>query len=274
MLKHLMYSFIDRFGENLIPYVRNPLHKLTINTVKLNCLKEHHDTPLKIVHISDLHIGFQFSYDDLIQVIQEVNNLKPHIVCITGDMFDNLDRFKENSARYIPLLKTIRAKHKFFVYGNHDQRAHRTHDLERIMHHAEIEVLNNYGKYIHFDDEAIYICGTDDIINSGGNIQQMLSNKDNSAYTIALIHEPDFARFTKRFDVDLQLSGHSHGGQIRLPIIGAPIRPMLGRKYYSGLYTLKYKRRKMKLYTSNGLGTTHFPFRIGARPEITLFEIT
>ena len=273
MLKQLMYAFIDRFGERLIPLMPNPIHQLKLSHIKLNGLHKKHERPLRIVHLSDMHIGFQFDYEDLIHVIKQVNQQKPDIVCITGDVFDNLDRFKENSDRYIPLFKTIQAPHKFFVYGNHDQRAHRTHDLERVMQHAEIEILNNYGKYITYDNESIYIGGTDDIINSGGNIDQMLHNKTYHAYTIALIHEPDFARFTKKFDVDLQLSGHAHGGQIALPIFGAPVRPMLGRKYYRGLYTLKYRQHKMHLHTSTGLGTTHFPVRIGARPEITLIEI-
>lgn len=273
MLKQIMYGFIDRFGERFIPLMPNPVNHLKLSHIKLYGLHEAHDKPLRIVHISDLHIGFQFDYEDLIHVIQQVNQLTPDIVCITGDVFDNLDRFNEDSNRYIPLFKTIQAQHKFFVYGNHDQRAHRTHDLERVMQHAEIEILNNYGKYITYDDESIYICGTDDIINSGGNIEQMLRNKTHRAYTIALIHEPDFVRFTKKFDVDLQLSGHAHGGQIKLPLLGAPVRPMLGRKYYRGLYTLKYRQHKLKLHTSTGLGTTHFPVRIGARPEITLIEL-
>ncbi|MGK0553038.1 metallophosphoesterase [Macrococcus capreoli] len=275
MLKTLMFEIIDRFGKSLVPYFHRAPSHVQMNELNLKGLKSTHDAPLSIVHISDLHIGFQYDYDDLITHIQYINALNPHIVVITGDLFDNIAKYKGDPKQYIPLLKTIQASlGTYFAYGNHDQRNPLTHDIAAILRDSNIEVLTNTGQFIHYDGEQIYLCGTDDIINASGNIEQALKNKQNKqCYTIALVHEPDYADFVKKFDVDLQLSGHSHGGQIYIPIIGAPIRPSLGRKYLKGLYRLKYRRHVMYLHVSRGLGTTHLPIRFLSKPQITKINI-
>ena len=84
-----------------------------------------------------------------------------------------------------------------------------------------------------------------------------------------LAHEPDFADVAANYPIDLQLSGHSHGGQVRLPVIGAPVLPELGRKYPWGLRRL----RKMSLYTNAGIGTIRLPIRWNCPPEVTLLTL-
>ncbi|WP_414047891.1 metallophosphoesterase [Macrococcus equi] len=275
MLKSLMFSAIDRFGKSLVPVFHTSPHHVEINHIHLKGLKKEHQRSLSIVHISDLHIGFQYDYNDLVEHIKYINQLNPDIVMITGDLFDNIAKFKGNPNHYVPLLKTIKAPlGKYFAYGNHDQRTYLTHDIETILYNSNIEILNNFGKYIIFDQEPIYICGTDDIINASGNIEQAIKNrKDMSDFTVAMVHEPDYADFVKKYKVDLQLSGHSHGGQIYIPCIGAPIKPALGRKYLKGLYRLKYKNHHMHLHVSRGLGTTHLPIRFFSKPQITKITI-
>lgn len=271
MLKDIMYSMIDRFGKQLVPIFHTNPQKVAINEITINILKKPHARPLSIVHISDLHIGFQYDYRDLIEHIKIINQIKPDMVMITGDFFDNLEKFDGNPLDYVPLLKTIQAPlGTYFSYGNHDQRSELTNNLETVLYNSHIEVLNNFGKYIDYDGEAIYICGTDDIINAAGNIEQAVRNrKDDHDPTIALVHEPDYADFVKKFNVNIQLSGHSHGGQIYIPLLGAPIKPGLGRKYLKGLYKLKHKKNVLHLHVSRGLGTTHLPIRFFAKPQIT-----
>lgn len=271
MIKDLIYAAIDHFGKKLVPYFHQSPNDIDINRITLHLLRKKHRKPLSIVHISDLHIGFQYNYNDLIHHIKQINALNPDVVMITGDLFDNLESYTGNPNDYIPLLKTIKAPlGTYFAYGNHDQRTYLTHNLEHLLQMSNINILNNFGMTINFNDEPIYLCGTDDIINANGNIEQALNNRDDdSILTIALVHEPDYADFVKKFKVDLQLSGHSHGGQIYIPLIGAPIKPALGRKYLKGLYHLNFKKHCMYLHVSRGLGTTHLPIRIFSKPQIT-----
>lgn len=270
-----MFAVIDHFGKTLVPIFHRSPHYVDINEITLAGLKKTHAQPFSIIHISDLHIGFQYDYDDLIEHIKYINALQPNIVVITGDLFDNIAKYQGDPTHYIPLLKTINATNGvYFAYGNHDQRSYLTRDIESILFDSNIEVLNNFGKFIDYDGERIYLCGTDDIINASGNIEQALKNKNSEeAYTIALVHEPDFADFVKKYPVDLQLSGHSHGGQIYVPVIGAPIKPALGKKYLKGLYKLKHKKHIMHLHVSRGLGTTHLPIRFCSKPQITKINI-
>ncbi|WP_414051217.1 metallophosphoesterase [Macrococcus animalis] len=271
MLKDIMFSMIDRFGKKLVPLFHTNPKKVAINQISIKVLQQRHTRPLSIVHISDLHIGFQYDYNDLMEHIKIINDLSPDMVMITGDLFDNLEKFDGNPFDYVPLLKTIKVPlGTYFSYGNHDQRSELTKNLETVLFNSHIEVLNNFGKYIQFENENIYICGTDDIINASGNIEQAIRNRIAiNDPTIALVHEPDYADFVKKFNVNIQLSGHSHGGQIYFPLIGAPIKPGLARKYLKGLHKLRYKKNILYLHVSRGLGTTHLPIRFFAKPQIT-----
>lgn len=255
--------------------VYSKAEEVKIKKIKLPILREQHDQPLTIVHISDLHIGFNYSYSDLIYHISLVNELNADFVMITGDLFDRVDKFKGNPYAYVPLLKTIRAAQGvFFCFGNHDQRTYETHIIQDILERSNIRILNNFGTTVYYDDEPIYLCGLDDILNSKGNITQALRNRQHPSHlTITMVHEPDFADYVKKFNVDLQLSGHSHGGQIRLPLLGAPITPYLGSKYVRGLYRLHYKTHELFVHVSPGLGVTHLPIRLFCPPEITVIEL-
>ncbi|WP_165981048.1 metallophosphoesterase [Macrococcus lamae] len=234
-----------------------------------------HERPLKIVHISDLHIGFNYTYEDLIQHIKVVNSLQPDMVMITGDLFDKIDIYDGKPKAFAPLLRTIKAPlGTYFSYGNHDQRSNRTYKIQNVVEQSGIHLLNNFGHTIDYDGESIYLCGTDDILNSNGNVMQALKNRDEERHlTIMMVHEPDYADYVKRFKVDLQLSGHTHGGQIRVPFLGAPILPKLGKKYVRGLYQITNNNHRMLLHVSPGLGTTRLPIRLFCPPEITMIEL-
>ncbi|KAA1042653.1 metallophosphoesterase [Macrococcus equipercicus] len=247
-----------------------------VKTYRIPLLHNQHARPFRIVHISDLHIGFNYTYEDLIEHINKVNTLRPDIVMITGDLFDRIDRYKGKPQAFSPLLRTIQAPSGvYFSYGNHDQRSSRTHKIQQVIEDSGIHLMNNFGRTIDYDGEAIYISGIDDVLNSKGNVTQALKNRtDSHDFTIMMVHEPDFADYVKRFDVDLQLSGHTHGGQIRLPLLGAPILPALGKKYVRGLYQLMHHHHSMMLHVSPGLGTTHLPIRFFCPPEITVLELT
>lgn len=117
----------------------------------------------------------------------------------------------------------------------------------------------------------IYLAGLDDIWSGRPDLQAALDQAPPNTPIILLAHEPDFAD-TASLDcrIVLQLSGHSHGGQVRLPGVGAPILPPLGRKYDQGLY----KINDMWLYTTRGVGLGRIPIRINCSPEITEITLT
>jgi predicted MPP superfamily phosphohydrolase len=123
---------------------------------------------------------------------------------------------------------------------------------------------------MHRNGSSIHIAGIDDHLAGYGNLAETLTHLPEQSSAILLAHEPDFAEIsapTRRFS--LQISGHSHGGQIKLPFIGAPYLPPLGRKYPGGLYQIN----GMKLYTNRGLGTSWLGIRINCPPEITVFNL-
>ncbi|GHO51114.1 metallophosphoesterase [Ktedonospora formicarum] len=139
--------------------------------------------------------------------------------------------------------------------------------------------MNDKIYTLHRGAAMLHLVGMDDLWpNAGGPIRSVWEHKSrlerllelfpDQEVTILLVHEPDFAdvaAVTER--IDLQLSGHSHGGQVRLPFLGAPIVPPLGQKYVAGYYTIK----SMQHYTSRGLGMLPPQMRLNCRPEIAVF---
>ena len=109
----------------------------------------------------------------------------------------------------------------------------------------------------------------DDLIMRRGDLTRALCGVPGEACKILLVHEPDFADRAARYPIDVQLSGHTHGGQIRLPVIGPLLLPILGRKYPMGLYGV----RDTWVYPNRGLGVNRPPMRLNCRPEITLFTL-
>jgi predicted MPP superfamily phosphohydrolase len=142
--------------------------------------------------------------------------------------------------------------------------------LEMSLSDAGVEVLRNSVKTIRRGTSKLYIAAVDDVRQGMDRLDQVLEVLPENGAAILLAHEPDFADVsaaTGRFD--LQLSGHSHGGQIVLPWIGPPLLPEMGRKYPSGLYTVN----DMLLYTNRGIGVTTVNARFNCRPEITHFTL-
>ncbi|MFS1514261.1 metallophosphoesterase [Chengkuizengella sp. SCS-71B] len=224
---------------------------------------------LKIVHFSDLHLGFHMDdqyFDDL---IKQVNAHQPDIICFTGDL---VDEDASNLSTYILKLQQFEAPYgKFAVLGNHDKiRIDSTAWVTEVLKRSNFNLLVNENVQIKRDNAVINMTGVDDIIYGNPNLDKALLEANKDTYTILLAHEPDFADVAHNYQVDLQLSGHSHGGQIRLPLIGHIITPPMAKKYVNGLYEVG---DSLKVYTNKGVGTTIYPFRFFCRPEITVITL-
>ncbi|KMJ58439.1 metallophosphoesterase [Bacillus sp. LL01] len=243
---------------------------------KLNYTITHKDIPesfsgIKIAQFSDTHVGHHFNKTDLEKVVRKINEEKPDIVFFTGDLMDNPLEY-DRSYNLIEILGKIKAPlGKFTIFGNHDHGGYGTETYEEIMEKSKFTVLKNENTYVELiDGSRIYIAGVDDLMLGRPDFRETLRDIPDDAYTILLAHEGDAAdSIAKQFQVNLQLSGHSHGGQVQLPFFGPLITPPLGSKFYEGFHQFD----DMTLYVNKGLGTTRQPYRFLAPPEITFFTL-
>ncbi|WP_256757016.1 metallophosphoesterase [Cohnella sp. WQ 127256] len=232
-----------------------------------------------IVQFSDTHIGPQYSLEHLKQLILHINSLHPDIVVFTGDLFDA--RYKDIAKSYDPtmILAQINASlGKYAVYGNHDfGYTRKARNSGSHLSHAGFKVLINEVDRITLPNgEYITVAGLDDYVNGKPNANSTFSVRNGDGFHLLLAHEPDIADRLVRYPIDLQLSGHSHGGQVTLPWVGALIKTPLGKKYISGMYQIKkrsYDDRPYRLYVNRGIGTTRIPIRIGCVPELSVFTL-
>jgi predicted MPP superfamily phosphohydrolase len=224
---------------------------------------------MKMVQFSDTHVGHHFEKKDLENVVKKINDEQPDVVLFTGDLMDDPLNYPQ-ADHLTSILHKIKAPHgKFSIFGNHDHGGYGTEIYEEIMVASGFTVLKNENTFIELiDNSRIYIAGVDDLMLGRPDFRSTLNGIPEDAYSILLAHEPDAAKeISEEFHASLQLSGHSHGGQVQLPFIGPLITPPLGTKYYEGFYQLN----DLTLYVNRGLGTTRQPYRFLAPPEITVF---
>ena len=218
-----------------------------------------------IVQITDVHL-YPMTQPALVEKsVIMANELNPDLVVLTGDyVWQELAAIDELA----PILAGLNAKYGVFsTLGNHDYWLD-ADGITAAMESAGLPVLINQGLSIQHGKGTIFIAGLDDGWSGKPDLNKTLDRADPAEPVILLCHEPDLAdRYSLDGRVNVQLSGHTHGGQIRIPGIGALILPYLGRKYDLGLY----KVNDMLLYTNRGLGVISEPVRLNCPPEISQF---
>ena len=228
-----------------------------------------------IVHLSDFHYEEHFSSVPIRKAVDVVNTLRPDLVVLTGDfvtvpMLQSKFSLRKASETAIPCaesLSKIQAR-KIAILGNHDAAAYPEKIIGALTGHG-IPVLLNASTPIEKGSARIWVAGIDDALRGQPDLGLTLEKIPRNEATILLAHEPDFADEASLQTVDLQLSGHSHGGQIWIPGIGAPWLPPMARKYPRGIRRIG----NMTLYTNIGIGTIRAPIRINCKPEITLITL-
>jgi predicted MPP superfamily phosphohydrolase len=225
----------------------------------------------RVLQISDIHAGEQFMPGHLGEIVQKILELKPDIVLITGDFVYSSPAMTDEILNTTgELLSQISASiPTFAVMGNHDH----WWDVARVremLANAKLKELANDFFTIQKEESMLHICGVDDLYEHKSDLAPILSALPEEGCAILMAHEPDFAdTSSKSGRFDLQVSGHSHGGQVVIPLIGPIVLPNYGRKYPSG----SYKVGNMHQYTNRGLGMV-FPYvRFLCRPEITVFTL-
>lgn len=238
----------------------------------------HKDIPegfekFKIVQFSDTHLGFQYDLNQLREAVNKINSLTPDILLFTGDLMDAPNEYDEVE-EIVPVLQKLNAPFgKFAVYGNHDHGGYGSNIYKQVMEKAGFKLLINEAiKVKLLNNDHVYIVGIDDAMLGNPDIETALSTVPNDSFKLLLSHAPDLADDASPYNIQLQLSGHSHGGQIKIPFIGALVKPPFAEKYYEGRYTIG-DNNDLTLYVNRGLGTTRLPFRFLSKPEITLLTL-
>jgi predicted MPP superfamily phosphohydrolase len=231
-----------------------------------------------IAQLSDFHYDEYFSATPIRAAVEIVNNLHPDLVVLTGDFvtvppFHRRFHTGKRAVRAAePCASLLSGLHSRLgtasVLGNHDVDSDPRRIIE-ILHSHGLPVLRNRSIPIEQGGSRIWLCGLDSIWEGNPDMDLALRGVPAEEMVVLLAHEPDFADEAAYYPVDLQLSGHSHGGQIWLPGIGAPWLPTLAKRYPRGLYRIG----PLTLYTNVGLGTIRLPIRLNCPPEVTLFTL-
>lgn len=231
----------------------------------------HSFNDFKIIQFSDTHVGFHYTEEQLTDLVSKINKLKPDLIVFTGDLIDAPHEYKKTK-QISEILYNLQAEYgKYWIYGNHDHGGYGTQLVHDIMEDAHFHLLQNSHIPIQRGQDEIILAGIDDVILGTPDLPATLKNVNEELFTILLAHEPDFADTTVNFPVDVQLSGHSHGGQVRLPFIGHLYTPTYAEKYIQGKY--RFNQDKLLLYVNKGIGTTRLPFRFFCQPEIHSYTL-
>ncbi|PGO27782.1 metallophosphoesterase [Bacillus cereus] len=269
-IRTCLYSVITAsIGYYYAKYIEPYLLSFTQHTLTSQLIpKSFHG--MKILQFSDLHLGYYLSLQHLSQIVSKINAANPDIVLFTGDLIDNYQTYTDTPF-VASILKNIQAPFgKFAIYGNHDHGGYGTEYYDHIMRESGFELLQNSEKRIRLlDNSEISIFGLDDILLGKPKIAETLQQARQNTYNIVLVHEPDIAPQIATYPINLQLSGHSHGGQVKIPFLGAIVTPSLAKHYIEGFYSIQ----DLSLYVNRGLGRTRVPFRFMSKPEITLFTL-
>lgn len=231
---------------------------------------------MRLVQISDIHIGSNLDPAQLQQFVRRVNELDADLVCITGDIIDSP---VAEIARDLPVLAQLRAKHGVVaILGNHDHFAG-ADDVERALReHTEFRVLRDHAYTLEIGDAAVHIIGLDDRgrdwargVRETPVLEDLLGGLPAAGVRLLLCHRPDIFHQAATLDIHLTLSGHTHGGQLALPWFrGRTLNPSwVMTSFDRGLF----ERDGSYLYVNCGLGVVGQRIRLGTPREISVFEL-
>jgi predicted MPP superfamily phosphohydrolase len=221
-----------------------------------------------IAQISDLHFGPFAGPADFTPAIHAVRSLEADAIVVTGDLVSRVGRGEPDMV--VESLACLSAPYGVFaVLGSHDWSSNGPVVAESLCR-AGVRVLRNEHEAWQRAGQKLYLAGVDDVCAHRHDLSAALDGVPMAARAVLLAHEPDFADIAAADSrVVLQLSGHSHGGQVCVPGYGGLFFPRWARKYPRGFYSIG----SLTLYTNRGLGMMGLPLRLGCRPEISLFTL-
>lgn len=223
----------------------------------------------KILQLSDLH-AVSFGVDNK-RLIAKVDKVNPDIIVITGDIIDSKFSNKKVATK---LVKNLADKYPvYYINGNHEYLLE-TNDLNEFyvsLEEAGAKIINNEYVEIPVGDDSFILYGLDDNNLHDQTLEKMMEENDKDKLSVVLAHEPQWFNKYVALDVDLVLSGHTHGGQIRVPFIGAIVAPDQG--FFPKISDGVYESKDTVMVVSRGLGYTVVPVRLFNDPEIIVIEM-
>jgi predicted MPP superfamily phosphohydrolase len=224
----------------------------------------------RIVHLTDFHCGYKASQAFFAGVIDKVGQIRKDAVVCTGDYIEGgkLQKSKKQIDTIYPLLNRLHAPCGVYsVFGNHDHRPGFDRAeawLSRIGQNMRHKV-----RAIEKKGQRIWIGGAGDLIHDSPEIDALFRHIPEDECKILLEHNPDTADIEFKTRIDLMICGHTHGGQVRIPFIGAPVLPVRNKKYDCGII----RTDRLQLFISRGIGSTILPLRLNCFPEIAVLEL-
>ena len=223
-----------------------------------------------ISHLSDLHRGPYISEEQLREAAQMAMAYAPDMIVLTGDHLSLSARYAKSC---VAALSALNAPYGIYaVLGNHEYWTDQVTRVTNAYRDAGLNVLINDSARISLPGLDWWVCGVDDIWEGRPDLDGLLAKVPDHAFKLLLCHEPDYADRAAERNLPLQLSGHSHGGQIRLPGVGPVRLPVFARKYPYGLQ--RVPNSDTLVYTTAGVGVTFPPIRINCRPEVAILRLT
>lgn len=225
---------------------------------------------ITIALFADTHFSENYTPGDFSKAVKRINRADPDIVFFLGDLVDDYENYTGDIEAVINQLSSIEANiGKYAVYGNHDYGGKMEFEYPDIMSRSGFQLLVN--QYSTLEDKGIGILGVDDVIIGYGD-PSCASSLRSDLYNIVLCHEPDVIDQMLLYDIDLMLSGHTHGRQIDISLFDRFILPPFGQKYVDGLYSFD-NTRQTQLFVTSGLGTTKIAARFMTPPEINIIKV-
>lgn len=228
----------------------------------------------RIAQISDIHFAEYTEPFFVHHAVDRINSLHPDLVLLTGDFVTMAPISKEYSVKYMPIVAAILGEItcplRLGVFGNHDWMVN-ADAVEAGLKDVGIPILRNASVPIEKDGARLWVSGAMDALSWECDLQKSLpahAKKDKEP-VLMMVHEPDMLPAVAKLDaVDLMLSGHTHGGQVRFPFLPPLLLPPLGKRFVEGHFNMG----RTQLYVNRGIGSVGLPFRFNCPAEVT--EIT
>lgn len=222
----------------------------------------------RLVQVSDLHFDQPMMGGFILRLVKAINNLTPSVLVFTGDLLGGTAPFHQLTLASALKLLDERII-KLAILGNHDHFVN-PYAIRGILKEAGFIVLQNQIFTYKGRKSPLFFCGLDDPLWKKDDLDIICRGLPQSGACILMVHEPDYVnQISQPSRFDLVLAGHTHGGQIVLPLSGPLFKPEMGKHFTSGFYQVG----EMQLYVNRGLGQVSPHFRYNAPPEITLFRL-
>src|SRR5713101_5807611 len=221
--------------------------------------------------ISDFHVDRDEDLERLALAVETINQQHPDLVFLTGDYFSGPDTMNRYLGAFRDALKNLKPRSGVIaILGNHDHWSSADR-ISEALKRAGADVLANESRRLELRNENLVVVGIDDLWSRRAEPARAFADVKRDDCTIVLAHNPDTALYARHLKPGVMLSGHTHGGVVRIPFYGSPLKSILriGKQFYSGLN----RYEDFYIYTNRGLGTFWVRIRINCPPEVSRFTL-